>query len=327
MRSTVLFSCAGGAAGLTALRLTRAAEPTLRLVATDQDQYSYATELADDFCVVDADVSDDAYGDALLDVIERHEIRASIPCYSGELSQYLRIAPRLLERNVRIPFIDQQGHDLVIDKVRLYGALESADLPVPRYALLDSDGLRRFPQNRVVLKMRCGAGSRGLHFAEPGEHLPPDVRCRHIAYVEQVHANGVEVSLDGVVLSNERIVGPVARVRLATRDGLAITSESVDLGDVGADVYRCVAAVIRTRGPLNVQAFFHNGSLVGVTDVNPRFPAGGMALVAAMGLNMPATVLRDLIVGPEDIALRLPPFRQLRHYRGWRDVIVDGAGK
>lgn len=321
MRSPVVaLSCAGGAAGITALELLRP-DRSLRLLAIDADPFSYAQEVADAFKTGVVPVSDKSYGYQLLELLRPIRPRAVVPCHSGELRHFLEIGPQLRELGSRWPELDRAAVSMLTDKAELYDALSAAGIPVPLYARASID--RAFPESSVVFKRRPGAGSRDLIRAQPQERSPDDVVAQLSDYIEQVVALGTEVSLDGVVLSDGTVVGPVARVRLAVHSGLAVVGESIDLGTSGRELFRRVAEITGARGALNIQAFVHAGELVGVTDVNPRFPAGGMALTAALGLNLPQILIADLLYGPERATVDLPPFRHIRHYRKWSDVILE----
>lgn len=320
MPSIVALTCAGGAAGITALELLRP-DRSLHLVAIDADPFSYAQEIADEFITGVALVSDKSYGESLIDVLTSVAPDVVVPCHSGELCHFLEIGPKLRALGSRWPELDTESVAMLTDKAVLYDALVAAGVRVPRYARASSLD-RAFPEERVVFKRRSGAGSRDLIYAEPRARCPDGVVAAQ-DYIEQVVAAGAEISFDGVVLSDGSVVGPITRVRLGVRGGLAVIGESVDLGDQGRELFVRVAAVTGARGALNVQAFFDSGELVGVTDVNPRFPAGGMALTAALGLNLPRTLIADLLHGPERVHVELPPFRRVRHYRKWSDVIVE----
>ena len=245
-----------------------------------------------------------------------------LPFHSGELGHIDAMRDEFAERQVKWPAPLLGAATVLRDKLRLYEELERSGVPVPAYAPCSER--RAFPGDRVVFKPREGGGSRGLAFGAPGGSIPADAFSDGpSAYLEQVAVDGTEVSMDGVVLISGEVVGPIARVRVAVRGGLAIVSEAIDLGQEGDELFRAVAASCGVRGPLNVQAFLSNNQLVGVTDVNPRFPAGGMPLAAQLGLNMPLTVVRDLLGEGEQERPVPGSFRRLRHYKKWCDVFTD----
>jgi hypothetical protein len=101
----------------------------------------------------------------------------------------------------------------------------------------------------------------------------------------------------------------------------------LDIDHAADALFRSVASTVGTRGALNVQVFYYEGVFLGVTDVNPRFPAGGMALTDALGLNMPWVVVTDLLLGAAAVDVNLPPFRLWRHYRHWADALLPLEGR
>jgi len=316
-----MLSCAGGVGGQTALRLLREAGTCPRVVAIDADEMSYARLLADNYVIVGHPVSSPEYQIELLQVVDREDVTAAISCYSGELSVYAAIADELDIRGVRRPGVPLAAVHALSDKRRLYELLSNAGLPVPAFSTPDSIG-RGGVLDASVVKLRDGSGSRGLFRLAVGDELPRAVLDSPSSYIVQSAARGEEISLDGVVLSDGRVCGPIARRRLRVRGGLAIVGESLDLGAAADEIFSKIVALLQVTGPLNVQGFLEGGKLIGVTDVNARFPAGGMALTAALGLNMPALVASDLLFGPASVESPQIRYKRVRHYRYYDDAVI-----
>lgn len=318
---SIALSCAGGAAGIAAIELLRGSTG-LRLIAFDSDPRSYVQEIADEFHILNVGLEEATYGRRLLESVIEAGAGVLLPFHSGELGHIDSLRDEFAEWQVKWPAPLLGAATVLRDKLRLYEELERSEVPVPAFAPCSER--RAFPADRVVFKLREGGGSRGLAFGAPGRPVPVDVLSDGPnGYLEQVAVDGTEVSMDGVVLTSGEVVGPIARVRVAVRGGLAIVSETVDLGLEGDELFRAVAGTCGVRGPLNVQAFLSGGEFVGVTDVNPRFPAGGMPLAARLGLNMPLIVVRDLL-GESEVERPIPgPFRRLRHYKKWCDVFTE----
>lgn len=316
-----MLSCGGGTGGQTAVRLLREAGIPARIVVTDSDAMSYARHLADVYVTVPTPTDAVDYEQALLRVIDDEGVSAAISCYSGELPAYAALARELDSRGVRRPDVPHAAMEILQDKHLLYQVLSNAGLPIPAFSTPDPVD-RGISSDACIVKLRDSAGSRGMFLLASGEELPEAVVRAPSAYVVQEVASGEEVSLDGVVLSDGRIGGPLARRRLRVRGGLAIVGESLDLGGAADEAFGAIVALLKVTGPLNVQGFFEGGELTGITDVNARFPAGGMALTAALGLNIPAAVASDLLFGPESVQLSSIHHRRLRHYRYYEDAMI-----
>jgi carbamoylphosphate synthase large subunit len=322
--SRLLLTSCGGAAGVTALTLLKSGLPDLTLIGADADEYAYAQELVDDFFVLPATADLDAYCESLVELARTALPNAIVPCHSTELGAFGRVGPTLMAGGVRWPVIGSSGIATMSDKFLLYSRLQDSGVAVPDFSLLGRPlaGADPLAVPRV-LKPRRGAGGRGVRFVSAGDPDPCLEGFAEEEYVQQVWVEGPEISLDGVVLSDGRVVGPVSRARRSVRDGLAVVSDAIDLAGTGSELFRRVAAICGARGALNVQVFRIGDSLL-VTDVNPRFPAGGLAVSAALGLNLPKVLAIDLLVGPSEIKTVAPVFRPVRHYKTYRDVIVEG---
>lgn len=317
MRTLLMTSC-GGAAGLSALDLLSSIRSSFTLIAADSNPISYAREIADEFVQFPPTKGHSAYAAALLQAIDRFQVNATIPCHSSELQLYAELGAELSSRRVRWPSVTLATARTVSDKLMLYATLRREGISVPDFATLEEP----FAGRKRVIKLRTGAGGNGCLVLDRSEPIPDNIRAMQNRYLQQVYAEGEEISLDGVVLSDSRIFGPVCRIRRETRYGLAFVSDAIDLGATGKSLFRSVAMAAGTSGPLNVQVFRNRDGALSVTDVNPRFPAGGLALSAALGLNIPNLVATDLLLGPSNISVPVIEFRPVRHYKLFADRIV-----
>lgn len=290
----------------------------VHIIGCDASPISYVQEVVDLFRVVPP-IASPEYPPAVLSLIDEFAIDAWLPLHSSELTVAANLSEELEGRNVAWPQIPVEAACVLADKLSTYRLLSAADIAVAQFVGTGDDQRVMGQWTKCVLKPRTGAGSRGVRmFAGSdicNEPLPAD-------YVAQQYVDGVEVSLDGVVLEWGRILGPIARRRVAVRNGLAVVSESVEPNSAFDKLFGEVARVTRVMGPLNIQIVV-NGDGNWLIDVNPRLPAGGMALTAAQGLNMPTVVAEWLLYG----ANRIPEIErsriQMRHYRFLADAIVE----
>jgi hypothetical protein len=173
----------------------------------------------------------------------------------------------------------------------LYSALRSGGVDVPDHVASETAGAHRLPWDGAMLKPRRGAGSRGIAIVPAGPN-------RTIPIERDESRNGtfpgIELGLDGVVTTTGVVLGPAAR---ASRLDSARHGNRERLSRGRRSPPRPVSrrgAGDPARGALNVQVRVSEGQPY-VIDVNPRLPAGGMALSAAQGLNLPVLVALDLL--------------------------------
>jgi carbamoyl-phosphate synthase large subunit len=319
--STLLLSSCGGAAGITAVSLLAPLRSHVRIIGCDASNFSYAQEVVDFFRVVPP-IASLEYPPAVLSLIDEFAIDAWIPLHSSELTVAANLSEELEDRNVAWPQIPVEVACVLSDKLSTYRLLSAANILVAPFVGKGDDQRVMDEWTKCVLKPRTGAGSRGVRVLAGSdicnEPLPTD-------YIAQLYVDGVEMSLDGLVLESGRILGPIARRRLDVRNGLAVVSESAEPNSAFDKLFGEVANVTRVIGPLNIQIIV-NGGGNWLIDVNPRLPAGGMALTAAQGLNMPTLVVEWLLYG----ANRIPEIERsrihMRHYRFLADAIVELRG-
>jgi carbamoylphosphate synthase large subunit len=323
-RETLLLTGGGGAAALSALELLRSFRPAVKIVVADSDEYSSSRETADAFAVLPPTSAEHDYRDALLATIDDYGVTAAIPCHSSELLQYAILAADLDARGVHWPYVSVHTAKTASDKSAVYELLVQNGVTVPPFAPVTGTPPTHVDRGaRRVIKRRTGSGGVGMHVLDEGAPLPSNVLGSPDLYLQQIHVTGDELSLDGVILSDGRVLGPTARLRRKIRSGIAVVCDAVECTAGMREVFHAVACAIGTTGPLNVQGFQDDPGALAVIDVNPRFPAGGMALSAALGLNLPAAVAADLLRGPHTVLEPKIQYRSLRSYKVLTDHVVE----
>jgi hypothetical protein len=310
---------------VTALQLLQELRPATTIIGADPVPDSYAVHLTDAFLPLPR-ISPGAeadYQSAFLDLVDEWAPNAVMPCHSLERVCYAEMADDLDARGVAWPRTNRRDARVAADKVLLYDWLTSRQVAVPRYLTMDSHDDSPW-DIRSIVKRRVGSGGVGAKVVDSGQRVPADLLAGDEPYVRQAYVDGPEFSLDGVRLSDGRTLGPVCRVRRRQWHGISVVNELVDLTEPARMAYLRVADGLEIVGPLNVQGFEFGGDFH-VTDVNPRFPAGGLGAALALGLNIPLLAAVDLLRGPAGIRWERPPFRPLTHYRVLSDVIIEGG--
>jgi carbamoyl-phosphate synthase large subunit len=324
----VLVTCAAGVAGTTVVKLLREAwGSAICIIAADAAEDGYVRQIADEYIDDLPPVADEQYGARVASLALRTGAEVALPCYSGELERYAAARAKLAAARVAWPAMGNASVSVLTDKLRLYEALAEAGLRVPAAQLVEAAGVRAFPGEQVFVKPRGGAGSRGVLRIAEAEGLPVEPSADGRGRLEQVAVVGDELSLDGVVLRTGAVLGPIVRRRVVVKWGLAIVGESVLATEAHQRVFGVVARRLEIRGPLNVQVIVTADGELWTIDVNPRFPAGGMLLTAAMGLNMPAAVVADLLGLDSDAQFRPAQWKPMRHYRHFADVLEPRPDK
>ncbi|RFS84229.1 ATP-grasp domain-containing protein [Actinomadura spongiicola] len=177
--------------------------------------------------------------------------------------------------------------DLCGDKLRLGEALTGHGIRTVATRPLDAADTD-IPVPAFV-KPRYGTGSVGAAIVWDRAELPVLVRGG-AAMVVQPLLRGTEVTVDYLAGHDGDLVACTPRARLRVAAGKTVVGRTLRARDF-RDLVAAVITALGLRGAGNVQLFTCPEGPV-VTDVNPRFAAGGLMLSAAAGVNLPLLATR-----------------------------------
>ncbi|RKS73092.1 carbamoyl-phosphate synthase large subunit [Actinomadura pelletieri DSM 43383] len=141
----------------------------------------------------------------------------------------------------------------------------------------------------AFVKPRYGTGSVGAAVVWDRADLPVLARGG-AAMVVQPLLRGTEVTVDYLAGHDGDLVAFMPRARLRVAAGKTVVGRTLPARDF-RDLVTAVITALGLRGAGNIQAFTSPEGPV-VTDVNPRFAAGGLMLSAAAGVNLPLLATR-----------------------------------
>lgn len=236
-------------------------------------------------------LDDPGYADALLAVCTRERVRVLLPIIDIDLNVLARHAERFAAAGTAIVCPPTDAVDLCFDKERFHAfAAEHHLNPVP---VLDRSpsSLRRATYPLFAKRPR-GFGSIGAGRVD----TPEAAMTRAAADPElifQPFIDAVEVSVDGVLRSDGRLVVAVQRRRDKVVGGESWQSTTISDPKVRALTMAAAEALHErgVRGPVNLQCFLT--STPQLIEVNPRlgsasvfsdFAAGGRLIASVLAL-------------------------------------------
>ena len=168
---TVLVTCVGGRLIYDIIQALRMAEDfTVTLLGCDSDPQAHGRLLVDHFEVIGrAEDDEDVYIDRLIALRNRYGLEAIIALSEGECRTIARQRDRLANAGIRTSVSPWPTVRAMTDKLLMMQRLEERGIETGGYAVVDNEESARValaalghPGNRVVLKPRRGAGSRGV---------------------------------------------------------------------------------------------------------------------------------------------------------------------
>lgn len=311
----VLVTGTGGPSGVSFMQAL--GDDRLEFFSGDIDPYAPGLYLVDaEHRLILRRGDDPCFAEELLALCERLGVDVVVPTVDSELLPLAERRDEYAAAGVRLVLAPTEVLRTCLDKWSLMQAVHG-EVPIPPSAPLDDDfdpGSWSLP---VLLKPRCGSGSRGIRVIETTELL--EAAPRDQGLLVQEYLPGAEHSLDVFAAGTGEVCAVVPRARLKIDSGIAITGRTVHderLESIG----RRAAEVVGITGVANVQVKDDVEGEPRLIEINPRFP-GTMPLTVASGVNMPRLALQDAL------GRRPPPgplaFREVAMTRHLAGVIVE----
>jgi len=305
----VLVTSAGTASAISVIKALRSQDThPLRVVAVDADNTAPGLYLADDYAVVPKCTHRD-YVSTLVQLCQKHQIRALYPIYSREVEIVAERFAAFQECGVALLLPDQAVIRLCNDKRRMYKLAESLGITIPRPAVAGEH--ISFP---VFAKPNFASGSDGaMRINDETDWVY--ARSRYPDFLYQEFVDGIEYTVDGLCDRQSNLLVGAPRVRLAVKAGQSIKGKTVVEPDLVA-ASRLLSKAVGMVGPCNVQFIKRRDEVIFV-EMNPRWAAGGLMLTVAAGANLPLLALQ-LMLGEEVI---VPPIRAgVVMLRYWEEI-------
>lgn len=310
---TVLLPGGGGIAAICALKSLRMAGFQGKIVSTDADPLSPGFYLADAYATLPP-ISDPAFFDRALAVIEREEVTLILPTSGFDILVYSQRKAELEQRGVTVAMSDYPVMENCVDKWRFY-QLTHERFPLPRTTLDPQQGVT-FP---CFVKPIRGKGSRGTALCRSAGELAYQLATQKDLLIQE-YLPGEEYSID--VLSDLRGAPLVAvpRVRLATKEGISVKGKVVHDPEI-EQLCLELAGFLGLKGPSCLQMKRDAHGDAKFLEVNPRM-GGGTIFTTLAGVNF-AMLMVALAAGEK---VQIPPFRELTVLRYYEEIVLDGKG-
>ena len=134
--------------------------------------------------------------------------------------------------------------------------------------------------------------------------------------------NGTEYTVDAIFDQEGKLLGYNQRIRLKTLGGAAIVTQNNYEVDVG-DYLALISSHYKIKGPANFQFFKTSENEIVFTDVNLRFPSGGLPLSVESGINIPLITIK-LSLGENITPQECVPDRKKRTmYRYFEEIFEE----
>jgi carbamoyl-phosphate synthase large subunit len=283
-----------------------------RVIAADLDALAPALQLAD--TAVRLPRFDDAdYGDLLIDIVRRSEVRAVVPTIDTELPKLVELSDVIRSSGAVAVVSTGPFIAATMDKWLTVQAFRAEGVACPQTWLPEELDDASLP-DRLVVKPRLGSASQGILRVNK-KHLAHALALTDEPVVQQ-ELTGREVTVDALFDMSGRLIHYVPRVRLKAIGGESVEGVTISRDELGPWIDHALLACGRlgARGPITLQCFIE-ATGPELTEINARF-SGGFPLTYRSGGQYPLWLLNDLNgstvhsrIGEYEVGLRMT-----RHY-------------
>jgi carbamoyl-phosphate synthase large subunit len=289
---SILITSAGGLTGLYLLRHLRQhslSGYTYRLVAIDSNPLVACAKWCDSFYTVPP-VSSLSFEGSLLSILEREHVDIIIPVTSYDIDFFS--AWNVPEWSGKYLCISNEALVRLNNKRSLYAWSKKNGILTPKvYNFSDN------PVFPLIIKPEKGSGSKDVMRVNSEKEFDLFfTKHNHDDFVITQFLHGKEYTIDCLFNCEGRLLGYHARERLKITSGAATTSKSAFTLDLHAffDVFDQERML---RGAANFQVIESEQGELYLTDLNPRFASGGLALTVACGFDIPNKLIELLLTG------------------------------
>lgn len=286
-RKRVLIGSCGGLTGIYLARRLKL-NNSLEIWGADCAKLSAGAFFVDHFINLPP-ASEKGFIDALSEVLDRLAIDYYIPTHSSEVRTVSESERRLKEvvsqtKFMVCPFETFQQLD---DKRSMSRSFNNAGIPTP-VLFGEIAEIESFP---VFMKQSRGSGGIGT------EIIASRAACEAAAidYPDALFfefVEGPELTVDCMFDSEGMLLGFNQRRRVKTMGGAAIITTNDYSFDLEPWLFK-ISSLWKFKGCVNFQCIVKDGVPL-FTDVNLRFPSGGLPLSVESGLDVPQMLIKLL---------------------------------
>lgn len=269
----ILISSIGSQNGIN---LIKALSGYGKLIGCDCDKLSAGLYLVDRHYIVPR-VNNQKFIPSILDICNKENINVIFPTNAIEYPVFGN--NKTLFRG-KIVISDPDKYDLTENKMRCNNFLRNIGIPIPEQFA------NKFP---VIVKPIMGVASKNVYIVKNQRELN-FYSGKDTFYEEFIE--GTEYTIDGICDLKGNMICALSRIRIEVQGGGATKCITVKNNKLVKFVRKIVESMCLI-GAFNIQCIERNGKYY-FTDVNNRFPSGGMPLAVASGMNMPLMLIQLL---------------------------------
>jgi carbamoyl-phosphate synthase large subunit len=282
------------------------------VIAADLDPLAPALYMADAAARLPR-LDDPRYGDYLVDLVARSEVRAIIPTIDTELPKLVQLSGALQSAGAVAVVSTALFTASTMDKWLTVQTLHAEEVASAQTWLPEQLGSASLP-DRVVVKPRFGSASQGILRVNK-DHIAQAIALTEHPIVQE-ELTGREVTVDALFDMSGRLIHYVPRVRLKAIGGESVEGVTISRNELGPWIDTALLACGRlgARGPISLQCFIEPTGPK-LTEVNARF-SGGFPLTHRAGGQYAQWLLEELHgstvlsrIGEYEVGVRMT-----RHY-------------
>lgn len=277
----------GSNGGLTGIFLAKKFSKTgkYKLFGTDSANLTAGKFFVDEQLTVPSS-TDARFIESILGILKDKKIDYYFPTHSKEI-RVISAHAELIKKNTKTKFIVSpiETFDALDDKEQLYYSLTKAGIPTPKL-------ITREPQiYPIIMKKNVGSGGSGAQkITEPillDAYKRLNVDASFFEWIE-----GKEYTVDCMFDAQGELLAHNCRERVKMMGGAAIISTNHN--EIGVLPWlQKLAESWKFCGCVNFQFIWKDGTPY-FTDINLRYPSGGLPLTVESGINVPEMLIKLL---------------------------------
>lgn len=277
----------GSCGGLTGVYLAKcfAKMGSFEICGADSSEISVGARFMDRHFRLPG-AGDPGFIDALVELINREEIHYYFPTHSKEIRKIAESEQELRSRTqVRFLVSPIETFALLESKDQAYHALVSGGIPTPR---LIQDSPESYP---LIMKGNIGSGgSSVIRVDNEKVYRAYKETAKDVSFYEFI--KGREYTTDCMFDSDGTLLACNLRERIKTIGGAAVICRNTFDFDILPWI-RKMEKLWTFRGCVNFQFIVRDG-IPYFTDINLRYPSGGLPLTVESGIDVPEMMIRLL---------------------------------
>ncbi len=256
-----------------------------KLFGTDSAEFSIGKFFVNEQLIVPSS-TDDRFTESILNVLNNKEIDYYFPTHSKEI-RVISANAKVIENSTKTKFIVSpiETFDALDDKEKLYYSLTKAGIPTPRLIESDPD---KYP---LIMKKNIGSGGSGAQ--KITERILYDAYKKlniGASFFEWI--DGKEYTVDCVFDGDGKLLAHNCRERVKMMGGAAVISTNHNEIEILPWLMK-MSVHWKFCGCVNFQFIWKNGTPY-FTDINLRYPSGGLPLTVESGINVPEMLIKLL---------------------------------